>query len=1036
MELTNQRLTKNRFGQGLLRSLNLRPEEVERTLLMFTVYTVTSIGLIWLELSVISIFLDEYGADKLPWIYIATAATGSGLGFLYSWLQKIMPLRRVIVAIMVLMAVPLFLFRFGIGVDDVSINFGIATVTIGFITVFLMWLWVESCYVLDDLNTSITCNQLFNIREIKRTYPLVSSGYLVAGVVSGFSLPILLQFVGLKNITLVSGLMVICGSLTLFYLSQKYQQAFPDSARWVDDEDEEQEFSTRRVQGPLKGYIIPLVGFFFLAEVLYVLVDFQFFSQLEWKYPDGGSEIATFLGLYEGIQGLFQVATQWFASSRLVERIGVFATAMVLPGGIVILGFFCLICGATNLFSVFIGLVLLRFLDELFHYTLLETTGPVLFQPIPDNIRSGIQTLVNGVAEPVSTGLSGVIILGLLWFTQQFISQEDQATFHDQQSLVFIGAIILLGFLWVGVVLLIRSQYVGLLVKSSERGRLGVSDVDMPSLKRAIIENLKKESPEAEKRSCIELLSQIDPKNVGEVLVPLLESLPSSLQRQSLEIMLNHPNPIYLESVRRLSQPQPSPSHRPVLPEVLALALRYVWLTEPEPDISQLQPYLQPTVDAVVRGTAAALIMRRGDREQKAEATNALRRMLTSKQERERVMGTRALGEADYLQGLRLYIPNLLQDESLRVRCALLEAIASTHLEEYYPSLLRGLSYESTREAALAALVRLENDAVPLLVNLANDIHKSDLVRLQAWTAVGQIGTIEALDALVSHLTTAWGTSRRNILRILLKMPKESGIEGVLDRIGRSGLEILIDQEMMFIGQIYAALIDLSKGSVVGVNKDEDEDEDLDLPVSGSPISTKPTTDYSELLRRALRGLESDAVERCFLLMKFLYPLDTIQVAAFNIQSESKSNMARGLEILDNTVDLPHKRALISILDRHSETEKLQSLSELTMTKPLAPSDRLRRLLELRHFLSDWTLACCFHLARESRWSLTAEQTLVCLRHPTGFVREAVLAYLRVASPRALVELLPMLQNDVDNLVAGQVQEMMRELGVRPNSHV
>ena len=1018
MELTNQRLTKSRIGQGLMRSLNLRPEEVERTFLMFAVYTVTSIGLIWLELSTVSLFLDQYGAEKLPWIYIATAATGSGLGFLYSWLQKILPLRRVIVAILILMAAPLFLFRFGIEIEDVRI----AGLSIGFLTVFLMWLWVESCYVLNDLNTSITCNQLFNIREIKRTYPLVSSGYLVAGVVSGFSLPLLLQFVGLKNITLVSGLMVICGSVTLFYLAENYQQAFPDSARWVDDEDEQQEFTARRVQGPLQGYIIPLVGFFFLAEVLYVLVDFQFFSQLEWKFPEEGGEIATFLGLYEGIQGLFQVGTQWFASSRLVEKVGVFATAMVLPAAIVVLGLVCILAGATGFFSVFLGLVFLRFLDELFHYTLLETTGPVLFQPIPDNIRSDIQTLVNGVAEPVSTGLSGAGILALLWVTKKFIPQENEAWFHDQQSLIFMGAIVILGLIWLGVVWLIRSQYVGLLVKSAERGRLGVSDVDMRALKRAVVETLEQPGPEVDKRSCIELLSQIDPKNVGEVLAPLLEVLPPALQRQSLETMLNHPNPAFLESVRSLSQ-------RPVLPEVLALALRYIWLTETEPDISQLRPYLQPSVDAVVRGTAAALIMRRGDREQKAEATNALRRMLTSKQERERVMGTRALGEADYLQGLRLYIPNLLQDESLRVRCALLEAIASTHLEEYYPSLLRGLSYKSTREAALQALVRLENDAVPLLVELANDIHRSDLVRLQAWTAVGQIGTIEALDALVSHLMTAWGTSRRNILRILLKMPKEAGIEGVLDRMGRSGLEILVDQELMFIGQIYAALIDLSKATSSTVSL-ESQSEDISN-------SEQLTEDYRELLRRALRGLESDAVERCFLLMKFLYPLDAIQAAAFNIQSDSKSNIARGLEILDNTVDLPNKRALINVLDRHSELEKLQSLSELTVYKPLPESDRLRRLLELRHFLSDWALACCFHLARAARWSLTAEQTLVCLRHPTGFVRESVLAYLRIASPRALVELLPMLQNDADNLVAAQVQQMMGELSVSSNnSHV
>ncbi|MEG4393326.1 HEAT repeat domain-containing protein [Microcoleus sp. BROC3] len=999
-------------GQRVLRSLNLRSEEVERTVLMFFVYTLTSVGLIWLELSTVGLFLDEYGADKMPFIYIASAFIGSGLGFVYSWLQKILPLRRTVVVVLGMMSVPLFLFRFGIGYENTKI----AGISIAFITIFLMWLWVEACYVLNDLNTSITSNQLFNIREIKRTYPLVSSGYLVAGVVSGFSLPVLLHLVGLKNVTLISGLMVATGSVLLYYLTEKYRQAFPETAHWTDDdEDEQEEFTARKVTGPLQKYAVPLVSFFVLAEVLYVLVDFQFYSQLEYQNPgDGASWIASFLGIYEGIQGLFQVATQWFASSRLVERIGVFVTAMILPAGIAILGVLTIGASLGQLVSVFIGLILLRFLDELLHYTLLETVSPVLFQPIPDNIRSGIQTLVNGVGEPLSCGATGVGILIMLWVTQKILPQQEEKAFHDQQSLIFIGAIVILALLWVFVVWLIRSQYVGLLVKSAERGRLGVTDVDLKALKRAVVETLQKPGGEDEKRSCIELLTQIDPKNVGEVLAPLLDSLSPGLQRQSLETMLQHPNPAYLDAVRALSQ-------QSLPPEVLALALRYIWLTEAEPNIESLRPYLQPTVDPVVRGTAAALIMRRGDRQQKAEATNTLRQMLTHKQERERVMGTRALGEADYLQGLRLHIPNLLQDESLRVRCALLDVISSTHSEEYYPSLLRGLGYKSTRDAALQAIVKLHNDAIPLLVYLAEDIHKSDLIRLQAWTALGQIGTVEAIDILVSNLMTAWGTTRRNILRILLKMPSEAGIEGVLDRIGRSGLETLMEQELMFIGQIYAGLVDLSGVTTYGNLSDRDANS-----------TGAPGNDTAQLLQRALAGLEADAKERCFLLMKFLYPLDTVQAAAFNIASGQPSLVARGLEILDNTVDIARKRSLINLLDQHSEREKLTNLSELMVYKPLAPSDRLRRLLELRHFLSDWALACCFHLAREARWSLTAQQTLVCLQHPTGFVREAVLAYLKIASPRALVELLPRLQNDPDNLVSAQVEEMMAELGASP----
>lgn len=990
-------------SQGLWRSLNLRSEEIERTLLMFGVYTLTSVGLIWLELSTVSLFLDEYGADKLPWIYIAGAAMGSGLGFFYSWLQKIMRLRRAIVAILLLMAAPLFLLRFGIGVKEFNL---------AFITIFAMWLWVEASYLLNDLNTSIVSNQMFNIREIKRTYPIISSGFLVAGVISGFSLPLLQGLVGLNNVTLVSGAMVLIGAGLLFYLSEKYQQSFPDSARWTP-EDEEPEFSIRRVKGPLQGYVVPLVAFFVMAEVLYVLIDFQFFYQLELQNPieNGAGRIASFLGIFEGTLSMFQVTTQWFASSRLVERIGVFGTATILPAGAVVLGLFSFTGAITGLFSVFIGLVILRFVDELLHYTLTETTGAVLFQPLPDNVRSDIQTLVNGVAEPLSTGLSGLVILLILWISKLLLPQG--ANFEDRQGLIFVGFIILSALLWAAVILLIRSKYVSLLVKSAERGRLGVLDVDMRALKRSVVETLEKPGAEADKRSCIELLNKMDPKNVGEILSPLLPVMSPALQCQSLEVMLNHPNPVYLESLKALARGS-------LAPDVLALTLRYIWLTETEPDIGQLRPYLQPSVDSVVRGTAAALIMRRGDREQKAEATNALRRMISSKSERERVMGVRALGEADYLQGLRLYVPNLLQDESLRVRCALLDVIAATHLEEYYSSLLRGLSYKSTREAALNSLVRLGNDAIPLLVALADDAHQSDLVRLQAWTALGQIETLEAIDALVGRMMTSWGTTRRNILRILLKMPGDVGIEGVLERVGRSGVETLLEQELMFIGQIYAALMDLSEVSA--------ESSTLFYVPGGDDGNEKMTADYGDLLLRALSFLESDAIERCFLLMKFLYPLGAIQAAAFNIRSDSTSNVARGLEILDNTVDIASKRSLINVLDRKSYEEKLDGLAELIPYQPMVESDRLRRLLELRHFLSDWTLACCFHLARSARWSLTAEQTLVCLRHPTGFVREAVLAYLKVASTRALKELLPQLENDSDRLVAAQVEQLTIDL--------
>lgn len=985
MEVRHQwgRQSPGKWGERVLRWVNLRPEESERTFLMFAAYTAISIGILWLEMSSAALFLKSYGAKFLPWIYIASAGIGFGLSFIYSSLQQFLPLRRVIVVSAVLMAVPLLLFRIGLGLPYLFAA-----------TVFAMRLWLEAIFALNELNTSVTANQIFNIREIKRTYPLVSSGNLVADVLSGFSLPLILAIAGLKNILIIAALIMIIGAAILFYLSQAYRQAFPDFIRRPPEEKAASEFSKfagRRLNGPLRQYAILLFCFFVLAQVLSLLIDFQYLSQLEINLDINA--IAGFLGLFSGVLGLVELVTQWFISSRVIERLGVFVIAMLPPTLTAILGLLPLF----GVLSLLVGLVLLKFIDELLRYTLVASTGPVLFQPIPDRARTWVQSWVRGTAEPLSAGFTGIGILIVIAVFHRFAPADlDLQRFQSQ---IFIVIIILAALVWLGSISLLRSRYLNLLVLSAERSQLTHPDVDLRMWRRAMIEILERPGDEADKRACIELLSHIDPANVCDILVPLLPAMSPLLQRHSLEAMLEHPNPAFLDPVQQLIQ-------QPLQPEVLALVLRYVWLNEPEPTIQHLRPYLRPDVDPIVRGTAASLMMRRGNVQQKAEATNTLRMMLTHKQERERVMGCRALGEAQYMQALRLYVPNLLQDESLRVRRALLDAIAATQLEEYYPSLLRGLQYKSTREAAVRALVRLGNEAVPMLVQMAEDPRKSDAVRANAWSAVAQIGTLEAMDALVLPLQTTWGNSRRLLLRILLQIPNERGIEAAMDRLGRRGIEFLIDQELMFIGHLCAACRDLRPEQIAGLEAD--------------------------LLRRSLRDLQSDAIERLFLLMRFPYSSDAIQAAEFSIlRSGSANSMARGLEILDSTLDIPSKRVLLSVLDQQSDLDKLRTLSELMAYMPLVPSDRLRHLLDLRHFLSDWAVACCFHLAHQQRWSVTPDQILACLQHTTGFVREAVLSYLKIASPRALLELLPRMEHDPDPLVAAQVEQLMRDLSLR-----
>jgi len=968
--------SKQTIQRDWLRWLNLRPEESERTFLMFAFYTLSSIGVLWLEVSVAALFLGEYGAETLPWIYIASAGIGTGLGIFYSWLQKVLPLHRVIVLTAALMAVPLLLFWVGLH-----------PALLGGYTVFLMRLWLEAIYVISELNTSITANQLFTIREIKRTYPLISSGILAADVVSGLSLPLLRGWVGLPNVILLAALMLVLGAGILLYLTRAYRPFFPDfSRRQTQNLEKVQDFKAQRLQGVQRQYVILVFAFFVMVQVLSLLLDFQYLGQLEQGMSI--EKVADFLALFSAILGIFELATQWFISGRAIDRLGVFKAAAVLPILLVSLSLLTL----TGLLSLFIGIIVLKFVDELLRYTLIASTGPVLFQPIPEANRNRIQSVVRGIAEPLSTGLTGATMLGTVWL---FNSISGSARV---QSLVFLGYTALLALLWLLTVLSLRSKYTEVLILSNDRGQFSLSHVDWSALKRNLIDWFNRAETDEARSTCIELLTEIDPKHADEVLAPLLPTLSPELQRRSLEAMLNSPNPTHLDKVQALIE-------QSVSPEVLALSLRYVWFTELEPPNHALQPYLKPDVEPIVRGTAAALLLRRGDFRQKAEATDILRRMLTHKQEQERIVGCRALGDAIYLQSLRLYIRPLLQDKSLRVRCAMLEAIAATHLEEYYASLLRGLYYKSTRESAQQALVRLGDEAIPLLISFAENPAKPEGIRLQGWMTIGKIGTPAAIDLLVSRLETAWGITRCILLRVLLQIPQEAGVEAVLERLGRRGIAALITQELQFLAHLYASLVDLTPDS------------------SGA--------EEADLLQRSLRDAETDTITRLFLLMQFLYDSSKIRAAAFSLQSNSRDSIARGLEILDSTIDLSSKAILLNILDRQSDTEKLQNLSHLVPYHPLQPSQRLRYLLDLRHFLPDWTLACCFHLARYRRWRLGAEQVIVCLRHPTGFVREATLAYLKIVSPQTLFQVLPRFKDDPDRLVAMQVKQMIAELSVR-----
>jgi hypothetical protein len=173
--------------------------------------------------------------------------------------------------------------------------------------------------------------------------------------------------------------------------------------KWVNLRPEEFE----RTWMTFAFYTTVAVGLRWAEDSTVALFLDQYGAELNANF--GNQDLASFLGLFGGIVGVCELFTQWFVSSRLIEKIGVFSTAallpitvgFLLPSAIALLSFFPSIQAQT----VFWGLVSLKFCDELLRYTFVVSSGPVLYQPIPEEIRSWVQTLSGGTAEAISSGL-------------------------------------------------------------------------------------------------------------------------------------------------------------------------------------------------------------------------------------------------------------------------------------------------------------------------------------------------------------------------------------------------------------------------------------------------------------------------------------------------------------------------------------------------------------------------------------------------------------------------------------------------------
>lgn len=667
----------NRFASAL----NIRPGEGRLVNLLLLHSFFVGVNRVFLLSASTSLFLTEFGANTLPYVYIATAVANSSVGVIYNWLGKRISFVKLLIANL--------LFQFLL-VTGFWLLFGLTDAQWPAIAFMVC---IELLWLLTNLEFWSLSVRIFNIQQGKRLFGVIGSGDTIASIIGGFTVPVIVGLIGTRNLLLLVIASIIASLIVILVIARLFGVRLSAEYASLKNSD-----VTERYTNPLKNrYIVLIFAFACVATISYYFLDNAFYSLTEIHYPDSDS-LAGFLGVFFGIVALLQLTAQTFINARIINRLGIAACIIIVP----LLG--TLMMGVTSMVALFSGTAAITFLfmgvarlvEYVFRETLTYTSQMTIYQSLPPTIRIQTQTQVEGFVEPITTGAAGILLLLIL-------NVLEWSIIH------LIVASVAIGLIWTIVSVLLSREYPKALLQALSKRRLG--NIQFLGKDQSISALVKERLAASNAGDALYLLNLLE-----ETDLPSLQRL--------LPDALNHPAPEVRQDVLRRIEKLKLITSRSVVrnmltsetnPTVRAVAIQVAIIIDPDFILQQASDFLESD-DTLIRVAAIAGLIRSQSAEGAALAESRLRVLLNSNDPQERVLAAQAVGET----GLEILSPSLLdllQDEDLDVRRAAIVAAGQLRSPGLWPALIENLSLKALRSTGIAALSSADSSVVPALTS-------------------------------------------------------------------------------------------------------------------------------------------------------------------------------------------------------------------------------------------------------------------------------------------------------------------------------
>jgi ATP:ADP antiporter, AAA family len=881
-------------SRTVLNALNVRREEWWLVRKLFILQFFQGAGIAFFYTTALEKFLHRFHIENLAYLYILSAVMLWVAGFVYSRLEHHFGIAKISILTTAIMAVSMLLFFLAAGwVHTDWFYFGILA-------------WFHVLYLLNNLSFWGLASQLYDVRQSKRLFAVISAGDIPAKFIGYTTALLIVSKIGIDNLLFVG---FVCMLISFPYLLSVLRS----SREELGHQPHAKEKQETKISLLLKNYTVNtlvrrVAVLSLLISVCIILLTYHFYSAVK-ENNRSGVELATYIALFQAIGSLLALITKTFFASRIVQWLGhekaLILTPVVLIGFMITLLMVARPAGNDETILYIFG----------FAYIVMDglrssINAPILLalmQPLSTTQRLRAHNIVKGFMDPFGYLLCGLLLLFL--FTKEW---------YSIYSLSYILLFLAVG--WIVNIILVNMEYMKTLIKTISSRYFSQEEFDLTDKEtQKMVEQKIASGSELEVFYILNMLSTRKTKENEPLVLKALEHPSPKIVMEALRLVSDQKILAAVPQVKSLIS-----SH----PDIHVKSSAIKILAESGADNSTIYGFLYQSDKELQQAAIIAIINYGKSSAKYAEAVVLLASLVQSPRIAENKEALVILSQLK-VSGFENEILELLNGDNPEIKIETIRAIGLNPTEKTLSPLFDYLPvYE---KEVMNSLFKADTLSLPII---RTNLLQNSLTEKQKLNLIGLCGRMEgaSVQKVLFNLLREMPHFSPAVIRALHKCQFKAGLEE------KKKVEELIRLYLV----IAAEILHMHKR-----------------------IHTKK--DVYHLLHNSLQIELDDLKITLLCLFSFLYDSDKINKIRSALAIQKKATIANAMELVDMTVRKDFARPFTVIFESGDIEHRCNSLKDLFPKELFPEVEQILHtiLLDDRFSFNQWTMACSLYTSKK-----------------------------------------------------------------------